>query len=113
MPVRCCGGVRPCDGLSEAESIRVVAIAETIKGAAAALQVSVTSGFVDQRDDEATQAAARGERSAREVARARSAARAKVALARRCSPSQADRHVGLARALVHEMPMHPWRIGPW
>lgn len=97
-------GTEPVDGLTEAQGIRVIAAAEAIKAAAAALQVSVTSRFVDQRDDDATQAAARGERSAREVSRSRSATRAEVALARRCSPSQADRHVGLARALVHEMP---------
>ena len=36
-----------------------------------------------------------------------------VALARRESPSLGDRFVGLARALVHEMPAHDGRPECW
>ncbi|WP_162253981.1 DUF222 domain-containing protein [Janibacter sp. Soil728] len=40
----------------------------------------------------------------REASCRRRGARAELALARRCAPGQADRHVGLAKALVHDLP---------
>lgn len=92
------------EGLTQAECLQVVESLEAAKGAAAAVQARATASFVSERDADAQTAAARGEASRREVSRARSAARAEVALARRCSPGQADRHVGLAQALTHELP---------
>ncbi|NYF99566.1 HNH endonuclease signature motif containing protein [Janibacter cremeus] len=91
-------------GLTQAERLQVVETLEAAKGVAAAVQARATDSFVAERDADAQAAAARGEISRRAAARARSAARAEVALARRCSPGQADRHVGLAQALTHELP---------
>lgn len=91
-------------GLSPAECLELVAEMEAVKGAAAALQARATVAFVESRDAEVAESRARGELDKRAAAEARSGARSEVALARRCSPAQADRHVGLARALVTEMP---------
>lgn len=92
------------EGLTAGELLEVIDAAEAVKASVAAVQARATVQFVQQRDDDATSAAGRGELSAREVTCRRSAARAEVALARRCSPSQADRHVGLAKALVSDLP---------
>ncbi len=92
------------DGLTAGELLEVIDAAEAVKASVAAVQARATVQFVQQCDDDATSAAGRGELSAREVTCRRSAARAEVALARRCSPSQADRHVGLAKALVSDLP---------
>lgn len=92
------------EGLTSGELLAVIDAAEAVKASVAAVQARATVAFVQQRDDDATAAAGRGELSAREVTCRRSAARAEVALARRCSPSQADRHVGLAKALVLDLP---------
>ncbi|MFC7486033.1 DUF222 domain-containing protein [Knoellia sp. CPCC 206453] len=77
------------EGLTEAERVEVVAALECLKGAAAAAQARVTAASVVDRE-------ALGEDS-RSV-------RADLALARRCSPTLADQHVGVAKALVGEMP---------
>ncbi|MEO6019292.1 MAG: DUF222 domain-containing protein [Knoellia sp.] len=77
------------EGLPEAERIAVVSALEALKGAAAAAQARLTAAAVVDRE-------ALGEDS-RSV-------RADVALARRCSPTIADQHVGVAKALVAEMP---------
>lgn len=92
------------DGLTPTELLEVIARAEAIKASAAALQARATVRFVDEQDADADAAAARGQASAREVAGKRRAARSQVALARRCSPTQGSRHVGLARALASELP---------
>lgn len=92
------------EGLTAGELLEVIDAAEAVKASVAAVQARATVQFVQQRDDDAASAAGRGELSAREVTCRRSAARAEVALARRCSPSQADRHVGLAKALVSDLP---------
>ena len=63
---------------------------EALKGAAAAAQARLTAAAVVDRE-------ALGEDS-RSV-------RADLALARRCSPTLADQHVGVARALVEELPL--------
>lgn len=78
------------EGLAESERIAAIAELESIKGAAAAAQARLTAAAVTDREQ-------RGEDS-RSV-------RADIALARRCSPTLADQHVGVARALVSEMPM--------
>ncbi|MFW5470589.1 DUF222 domain-containing protein [Knoellia sp. CPCC 206435] len=78
------------EGLTEAERVSVVAALERLKGASAAGQARLTAAAVVDRE-------ALGEDS-RSV-------RADLALARCCSPTLADQHAGVARALVHEMPM--------
>lgn len=92
------------EGLSEAELLEVVSVCEATKGAAAALQARATAMFVEERDEQIARDRADGVVSAREASCRRRGARAEVALARRCAPGQADRHVGLARALVHDLP---------
>lgn len=92
------------ESLSEAELVRVVTLLEATKGAAAALQARATAAFVEDRDARVTQDAEDGVASSREARCRRRATRVEVALARRCSPSQADRHVGLAAGLVHDLP---------
>lgn len=95
--------VRP-DGLDESELLEVLTALEATKGAAAALQARVTAQFVEQRDARVAEQRADEQISARDARCRRRSSRAEVALARRCSPGQADRHVGIAQALVHEMP---------
>ncbi|QOK21724.1 DUF222 domain-containing protein [Janibacter indicus] len=97
-------GAASVDGLGEAELLEVVALLESTKGAASALQARATERFVEQRDGLVSAAVAREELSDRQASLQRRAARSEVALARRVSPGQADRHVGVARALVHELP---------
>ncbi|WP_404386646.1 DUF222 domain-containing protein [Knoellia locipacati] len=77
------------EGLTEAERIEVVSALESLKGGASAAQARITASAVTDRE-------ALGEDS-RSV-------RADLALARRCSPTLADQHAGVARALVDEMP---------
>lgn len=97
-------GAAAVDGLSEADLLHVISTLEATKGAAAALQARATGRFVEDRDVLAAEAVVAEEISKREASGRRSATRAEVALARRCSPWQADRHVGAAKALVHELP---------
>ncbi|MFW5470511.1 DUF222 domain-containing protein [Knoellia sp. CPCC 206435] len=82
-------GAVSAEGLTEAERVEVVSALESLKGAAAAAQARLTAAAVVDREQ-------LGEDS-RSV-------RADLALARRCSPTLADQHVGVARALVEEMP---------
>ncbi|MBP6995901.1 MAG: DUF222 domain-containing protein, partial [Phycicoccus sp.] len=96
--------------------VDAVAWCEQLKGAAAAVQARATVQFLERRiaaadnsdecrpprGDRSTRAP-RGNRS-RRVARADRSARAELALARRCSPAVMDRQVGVAKALVAEMP---------
>ncbi|MBO1755757.1 HNH endonuclease signature motif containing protein [Allobranchiibius sp. CTAmp26] len=88
-------GVDYC--LSGAERIDQIAALEHLKGAAAAAQATLT---VDHYDE---QRAADQSRGIRQADTARSVG-GEVALARRESPSRGSRHLGLARALVDEMP---------
>ena len=84
------GGVGSA-GLSDRERVDLVASLERVKGAASAAQARVTDAVA----------------CSREVAEPRDVSRSVgsvVALARRESPTLGDRFVGLARALVHEMP---------
>lgn len=90
--------------LTPAGRIELVALLEESKGACAALQARATAAFVEDRDAEIAALEASHEIDARTARRRRAAARSEVALARRCSPRHADRHVGLATALVTELP---------
>ncbi|MBM6404418.1 DUF222 domain-containing protein [Phycicoccus sp. CSK15P-2] len=79
------------DALSDHDRAHFIRTLERVKGGASAAQARATDAL----------------RRSREAAAPRDAARSvgsEVALARRESPSAGDRLVGLARALVHEMP---------
>ena len=77
--------------LSDRERVDLVAELERVKGAASAAQARATDALRCSREVVAPQDVGRSVGSV-------------VALARRESPSLGDRFVGLARALVHEMP---------
>lgn len=85
------------DGLSDAERIDELTALESVKAAAAARQARVTDAFA--RSQRARLVAAGS--SAAEVSRS---VCVQVGLARRDSPTKGNRHVGLARALVRELP---------
>lgn len=84
-------------GLEDAERVELLTALERVKGAAAAAQARVTVAFAD------SQLAGLGG-TAREQAEGRRSVGSQVALARHLSPSRGDQCVGLARALVREMP---------
>ncbi|WP_377642540.1 DUF222 domain-containing protein [Oryzobacter terrae] len=81
----------PAAQLTDRERLDLVAELERVKGAVAAAQARLTHALRRSRE----------ELDLRDVARS---VGSEVALARRCSPSLGDRFVGLARALVDEMP---------
>ena len=99
-------------GLSAAERLDFLTAAEELKAALAAGQARVTAGFIGARDAarEGQVAAAGGQgsferaRAVRSARRGASSDRAEVAVARRENPSRGDLHVGLAKALVAELP---------
>ena len=78
-------------GVGDAERVDQLRLLEELKGAAAAAQARVTCAFAE------SQVEADPAQEGRGVA-------AQVALARRDSPHRGARHVGLATALVSEMP---------
>lgn len=82
---------------SEAEQIDLVALLEKLKGAAAAAQARVTNHLA------ATRNAREAERGVPPAKRCQGLA-AEIALARRCSPHRGAQSLGLAKALVREMP---------
>ncbi len=84
-------------GVDDAERVDQIRVLEMIKAACAAAQARVTASFA------ASQRAAQqaGGVKPAEVGRG---VGSQVALARRDSPVKGGRHVGLAQALVHEMP---------
>ncbi|GAA1800548.1 hypothetical protein GCM10009811_25460 [Nostocoides veronense] len=84
------GNPRPELGL--AELIDFIAGLEQVKGAIAAAQARATAEF-----GRATVREALANRAS--LPKARSSIAPQIALARRCSPATADRHLGLARAL--------------
>jgi len=84
------GNPRPELGL--AELIDLIAGLEQVKGAIAAAQARATAEF-----GRATVREALANRAS--LPKARSSIAPQIALARRCSPATADRHLGLARAL--------------
>ncbi|GAA4396389.1 hypothetical protein GCM10023168_00210 [Fodinibacter luteus] len=79
-------------GLSDAERVDLVGVLERVKGSVCAVQARATDAVRCSREVVAPVDAARSVGSV-------------VALARRESPSAGDRLVGVARALVHEMPV--------
>lgn len=85
------------DGVDDAQRIDLIRELESLKGAAAAAQARLTVRFADSQ--EAVQAA--GGVSAPDRGKGIAA---QVALARRESPARGSRHLGFARAMVHEMP---------
>ena len=95
----------------DAERIEQIGLLESLKGAASGAQARVTVAFdTSQREQQAARGVPARERG-RGVA-------AQVALARRDSPARGSRHLGLARALVHEMPhtlehLSAGRVSEW
>ncbi len=85
---------REVDDAGRIEQIRLL---ERLKAAAAAAQAVVTSEFVASQRAAQAAAGVPRERLGQGVA-------AQVALARRESPHRGGQHVGLAQALVHELP---------
>ena len=88
-----------CDGAGagEADLVDHLTVLEQLKSAAAAAQARVTATL------DATRCRAEAARDVPVRERCRGLG-AEVALARRDSPARGSRHLGLARALVHEMP---------
>ena len=85
------------DCLDDAQRIDLIRELESLKGAAAAAQARLAVAFADSQ--EAVQAA--GGVPAPECGKG---VAAQIALARRESPHRGSRHLGFARAMVHEMP---------
>lgn len=86
------------DGLGDGDRVDLVAELERVKGAAAATQARATHALRVSREAVTPQDVARSVGS-------------EVALARRQSPTLGDRYVGLARALVTEMPCTMQALG--
>ncbi|HEY5842866.1 MAG TPA: hypothetical protein VIU87_15655, partial [Mycobacterium sp.] len=84
-------------GSPDAELIDQIAQLERLKSACAAAQAELTVAFFTSRTAGLTEKEIKDERVHRSIA-------AQVALARRDSPFRGSRHVGLAKALVREMP---------
>ncbi len=84
-------------GSPDAELIDQIAQLERLKSACAAAQAALSVAFVASRTAGLTEKEIKDERVHRSIA-------AQVALARRDSPFRGGRHVGLAKALVREMP---------
>ena len=99
------------DGASDSDRIDLIAGLEKLKGAAAAAQARLTVAFdASQRNEQAAQGVP-AKKQGLGVA-------GQVALARRDSPNKGARHLGLAKALVHEMPhtlraLAAGRINEW
>ena len=83
--------------VGDGERVEQIRALEELKSAAAAAQAVVTADLVVSQRAEQLAAGVPASELGRGVA-------AQVALARRVSPHQGSRHVGLALALVHEMP---------
>lgn len=96
---------------SDTERIDLITALESLKGAAAAAQARLTVAFdASQRSEQAAQGLP-ARKQGLGVA-------SQVALARRDSPNKGARHLGLARALVNEMPhtlraLAAGRISEW
>jgi hypothetical protein len=82
--------------MTEAECVDAIAELEALKGAAAAAQARLTATFHASRC-----AATPAPKPAAEVSRGLSA---EVGLARRESPARGQQHLGVALALVHDLP---------
>jgi hypothetical protein len=83
---------------SDAERIDAIRELEELKAAAAAAQARITAAF------DASQRAAAAPRTREDQARLSRSISAQVGLARRQSPARGQQHLGVALALVHELP---------
>lgn len=97
--------------VDDAERIDQIRLLEELKGAAAAAQARVTAAFAASQRDLLREQEVASAKQARPIA-------AQVALARRDSPWRGSRHLGLAEALVKEMPgtyaaLRRGRISEW
>ncbi len=89
--------------LGQGARLNVLSELERLKGASAAAQAKVTAAFA--RDAHEAALARCADADPRQVrAHTTRSVGSQVALARRDSPARADRLVGMANALVHEMP---------
>lgn len=84
--------------MSDAQRRELITELELLKNACSGSQARVTVAFADSQVGELVA-------SGTEEALARKSVGSQVALARREPPSRGDRHVGLSRALVEEMPL--------
>lgn len=84
-------------GLGERDLVERIAVLERVKAAAAAGQARAAAALDAARRAALAQAGVPSARRGRGVA-------AEVALARHDSPARGSRHLGFAKALVHEMP---------
>ena len=103
--------VRCCTAMSDRERIDLISALEDLKGAAAAAQARLSVAF----DDSQRQLQEAHGVPARERGRG---VGAQLALARRESPHRGSRYLGLAKALVREMPctmahLEAGRISEW
>lgn len=85
------------DTADEAQLIEAISQLERVKAAAAARQARLTAAFDAARRSAEASRGVPAERRGRGIG-------SEVALARRDSPARGGRHVGFAKALVHEMP---------
>lgn len=81
----------------DAQRIDLISALESLKGSAAAAQARLSVAFAESQEAAQTAAGLPARERGRGVA-------AQVALARRESPHRGSRHLGFARAMVHEMP---------
>ena len=81
----------------DVELIDLITQLERVKAACAAAQAVATVAFVASQTRNLTAVQLREEGTHRSIG-------AQIALARRYSPFRGGRHVGLAKALMHEMP---------
>ncbi len=98
-------------GLDDVARVDLLRALEELKAAAAATQAKVSVDFDASQRSAAAAAGVPADQRGRGVA-------AQVALARRDSPARGGRHLGMARALVHEMPctfaaLASGRISEW
>ncbi|WP_235939922.1 HNH endonuclease [Occultella kanbiaonis] len=83
--------------LTDAEQIDLIRGLEDLKAGAAAAQARITTDLDAARQDQRAREGVPAERRSAGIA-------SEVALARRVSPVRGGQHLGLAKALVHEMP---------
>ncbi|MBM9466509.1 HNH endonuclease [Nakamurella leprariae] len=95
------------DGLDGHALVELISAAETLKAAAASLQARATTALLDQQlttSDQSASANEPGDAAKRRRVAVRRSVGAQVALARRVSPAQGGRHLGLALSLRDELP---------
>src|SRR6478736_9555865 len=88
-------------GVEQAELINVIDQLERLNSARAALQATTTAAFTHAHTHART---GHTPTSTRKQDLLRRSINSQIALARHDSPAHGSKHVGLARALVHEMP---------